>query len=80
MKPSSPAPQVVGTVVELDRRQQAFVRRVPLGEAPRAGGVVVGPGVGQPIVLAVLERIVHQRDEAQIGPPASALGPEIDLG
>jgi hypothetical protein len=59
---------VVRPIVELNHREQALVVAVALGEPASTRGVMVDAHVGQPVVLLVLERVVQQRNEAQVAP------------
>ena len=72
------APEAVGAVVELDRGEQALVVDVALGEAAGSHRVVVLPRLRPPVLDAVLEGVVHQREEAQLLPSLAGLAPALD--
>ena len=76
-----PTPQVIGAVVELDRGQQALVARC----SPRRNGAPAWRGGSRRRGAAsratcVLERVVHEGDEAQLRAPACRSRPSRRSG
>src|SRR3954471_18889719 len=72
------APQRVGAVVQLDHGERWLVVGEALCERPRPGGVMVRAGLGEPLVDAVLESVVHQGDEAQDAAALAVLAALVD--
>ena len=78
--PIPPSPQAVGAVVQLDGREQPLVVGVALRDSARAHGVVVLTGLREPVAHAKLQRVVHERQEAQLAPASAGLAALLDLG